>query len=81
MPVSFEEVHVGHDIETADLDLALDSIKRNRVGLKGNLETHKYRDGYFSKNHYIRERLDLFASVSRCHSIHGVNTRSGLIRP
>ncbi|XP_063715598.1 isocitrate dehydrogenase [NAD] subunit gamma, mitochondrial-like isoform X2 [Symsagittifera roscoffensis] len=75
VPVTFEEVHVGHEIETADLDMVLESIKRNRVALKGNLETHKFREGYFSKNHYIRERLDLFASVTRCHSIQGVPTR------
>lgn len=75
VPVAFEEVQVGHDIITEDLDLAIDSIKRNRVGFKGNLETHKYEEGYFSKNHYIREKLDLFASVTRCHSVPGVKTR------
>ncbi|XP_075265337.1 isocitrate dehydrogenase [NAD] subunit gamma, mitochondrial-like isoform X2 [Convolutriloba macropyga] len=75
VPVAFEEVKVGDGIETEDLDLVLESIKRNRVALKGNLETHKYREGFFSKNHYIRERLDLFASVTRCHSVLGVPTR------
>ena len=80
VPVAFEEVKVGDGIETEDLDLVLESIKRNRVALKGNLETHKYREGFFSKNHYIRERLDLFASVTRCHSVLGVPTRLGFIR-
>jgi len=75
VPVNFEEVYVGHTIDTEDLDIALESIKRNRVALKGNLETHQARPGYFSKNHYIRERLDLFASVTRCHSLQGVTTR------
>jgi len=75
VPVTFEEVSVGHGIETEDLDKVLESIRRNRVAIKGNLETHKNREGYFSKNHYIRERLDLFASVTRCHSILGVPTR------
>jgi isocitrate dehydrogenase (NAD+) len=75
VPLVFEEVHIGQTTDTADLDNAITSIRRNRVAIKGNMESHKYQEGYFSKNHYVREKLDLFASVTRCHSVPGVITR------
>ena len=52
-------------------DATLDSIKRNRVALKGPLET-PVGDGYRSVNVALRRSFDLYANVRPAHVIlHG----------
>ncbi|PAA82505.1 hypothetical protein BOX15_Mlig017458g1, partial [Macrostomum lignano] len=72
-PIDFEEIPLSAERGTdEDMRRAILSIKRNGVGLKGNLETF---EGMTSKNVQLRTKLDLFAYVQRCKSIEGVPSR------
>jgi isocitrate dehydrogenase (NAD+) len=59
---------------TALPDRVLDSIKRNRVALKGPITTPVGR-GIRSVNVELRKALDLFANVRPCKTFRGVRTR------
>src|SRR5215207_670049 len=52
----------------------LDSIKRNRVALKGPITTPVGR-GFRSVNVALRKELDLYANVRPCKTYRGVRTR------
>ncbi|GAB1519575.1 isocitrate dehydrogenase (NAD(+)) idh1 [Rhizoctonia solani] len=54
---------------------AMESLKRNRVGLKGILYTPIDRSGHNSWNVAMRQQLDIYASVVLCKSIRGFPTR------
>merc|ERR1712004_939 len=74
-PVVFETVALDLSVtEEHELDNALFAIKRNGVGLKGNIEA---RDGAHmkSRNVEFRSELDLFANVVACKSLPGIQTR------
>lgn len=72
-PIDFEEISLsGERGSEEDMRRAILSIKRNGVGLKGNLETF---EGMTSKNVELRTKLDLFAYVQRCKTIEGVPSR------
>lgn len=83
MPVDFEQINVtGVPKEgTSSGDYpelykqGLESLKRNRVGLKGILHTPLERSGHPSFNVALRKELDIFASVALIKSIPGVETR------
>jgi len=51
----------------------LESIRRNRVALKGPIST-PVGDGFRSVNVTLRQRLDLYANVRPCRSLPGVKT-------
>jgi len=53
----------------------MDSLKRNRVGLKGILFTPISTSGHISWNVAMRQQLDIYASVVLCKSLPGVPTR------
>ncbi|CCO27543.1 isocitrate dehydrogenase (NAD+) [Rhizoctonia solani AG-1 IB] len=53
----------------------MESLKRNRVGLKGILYTPIDRSGHNSWNVAMRQQLDIYASVVLCKSIRGFPTR------
>ncbi|XP_015261056.1 PREDICTED: isocitrate dehydrogenase [NAD] subunit gamma, mitochondrial [Gekko japonicus] len=76
VPVDFEEVLVSSEASDRDLENAIMAIRRNRVALKGNLETnHNLPPSHKSRNHILRTTLDLFANVIHCKSLPGVATR------
>ncbi|KAF8663369.1 hypothetical protein AX16_000944 [Volvariella volvacea WC 439] len=54
---------------------AMDSLKRNRVGLKGILFTPISQTGHISWNVAMRQQLDIYASVVLCKSLPGFPTR------
>ncbi|KAG7096872.1 isocitrate dehydrogenase (NAD(+)) idh1 [Marasmius oreades] len=54
---------------------AMDSLKRNRVGLKGILFTPISQSGHISWNVAMRQQLDIYASVVLCKSLPGFPTR------
>lgn len=64
IPVDFEEVN--------DLEKAVESVKRNKIGLKGIWET-PLTGG--SKNIALRKQLDLFAGLSLYKSIPGISVK------
>ncbi|XP_077185763.1 isocitrate dehydrogenase [NAD] subunit gamma, mitochondrial [Paroedura picta] len=76
VPVDFEEVLVSSEASDRDLQDAIMAIRRNRVALKGNLETnHNLPPTHKSRNNILRTSLDLFANVIHCKSLPGVATR------
>ncbi|XP_067833869.1 isocitrate dehydrogenase [NAD] subunit gamma, mitochondrial isoform X2 [Heptranchias perlo] len=77
VPVDFEvvDVHPSLDNEAGILG-ALTAIRRNRVALKGNIETnHNMPPSHKSSNNLLRTSLDLYANVIHCQSLPGVQTR------
>ncbi|MGH0183367.1 UNVERIFIED_CONTAM: hypothetical protein FKN15_011804 [Acipenser sinensis] len=77
VPVDFEVVHVNSAMtEEDDIDNAITAIRRNRVALKGNIETsHTMPPSHKSRNNLLRTSLDLYANVIHCQSLPGVQTR------
>uniref|UniRef100_A0ABM5FQ46 Isocitrate dehydrogenase [NAD] subunit, mitochondrial n=1 Tax=Pogona vitticeps TaxID=103695 RepID=A0ABM5FQ46_9SAUR len=76
VPVDFEEVLVSSEACEEDIKNALMAIRRNRVALKGNIETnHNLPPSHKSRNNILRTNLDLFANVIHCKSLPGVATR------
>ena len=60
---------------TAIPDALLASFRKNRVGLKGPLETQIGRVGYRSVNVTLRKTFDLYANVRPIRSLPGVESR------
>nr|XP_048689345.1 isocitrate dehydrogenase [NAD] subunit gamma, mitochondrial isoform X2 [Caretta caretta] len=76
VPVDFEEVRVSSDAVEDDIQNAIMAIRRNRVALKGNIETnHNLPPSYKSRNNVLRTSLDLYANVIHCQSLPRVLTR------
>ncbi|XP_042306984.1 isocitrate dehydrogenase [NAD] subunit gamma, mitochondrial isoform X1 [Sceloporus undulatus] len=76
VPVDFEEVLMTSEASEEDMKNALMAIRRNRVALKGNIETnHNLPPTHKSRNNLLRTSLDLFANVIHCKSLPGVATR------
>nr|KAF6435603.1 isocitrate dehydrogenase (NAD(+)) 3 non-catalytic subunit gamma [Rousettus aegyptiacus] len=76
VPVDFEEVHVTSNADEEDIRNAIMAIRRNRVALKGNIETnHNLPPSHKSRNNILRTSLDLYANVIHCKSLPGVVTR------
>ncbi|KAK2507754.1 hypothetical protein MC885_009020 [Smutsia gigantea] len=76
VPVDFEEVHVSSNADEEDIRNAIMAIRRNRVALKGNIETnHNLPPSHKSRNNILRTTLDLYANVIHCKSLPGVVTR------
>ena len=78
VPVDFEMVEFNTDnpdLYNADLYNAISSVRRNGVGIKGNIETPTIRPDIKSRNVEMRNQLDLFVNVLHCTSKKGVKTR------
>ena len=76
-PIEWDQYNVSGMSSTGE-DLfrqAMDSLKRNRVGLKGILFTPISTTGHISWNVAMRQQLDIYASVVLCKSLPGVPTR------
>lgn len=76
VPVDFEEVQVtGLENDSKGISEAINSIKRNKVGLKGILHTPIESSGHVSFNVALRRELDIYASLVHIQNIPGVETR------
>ncbi|KAK4534248.1 hypothetical protein CDCA_CDCA01G0273 [Cyanidium caldarium] len=77
-PVQWEEIAISTKNVKPGEDLipqaALDSVRRNRYGLKGPLETPVGK-GHKSLNLTLRQALSLYANVRPCVSMPGVKTK------
>lgn len=76
-PVDFEQVDLpdnGMSDET-HYQQVLQSIKRNKVALKGPFHTNIELYSPQSVNMRLRKDLDVFASVVKCHTLQGVDAR------
>ncbi|TVU29419.1 hypothetical protein EJB05_20984, partial [Eragrostis curvula] len=72
-PVYFETYEVHGDMPTVPAEV-LESIRRNKVCLKGGLAT-PVGGGVSSLNVQLRKELDLYASLVNCFNLPGLPTR------
>ncbi|GAA5974815.1 hypothetical protein JCM11641_008373 [Rhodosporidiobolus odoratus] len=77
VPVEFEKFNISGETsdDAALFKRAMDSLRRNKVGLKGILYTPLERSGHTSWNVAMRQQLDIYASVVLCKSVPGFPTR------
>ncbi|XP_005336025.3 isocitrate dehydrogenase [NAD] subunit gamma, mitochondrial [Ictidomys tridecemlineatus] len=76
VPVDFEEVLVNSTSSEEEVHNAIMAIRRNRVALKGNIETdHNLPPSYKSRNSMLRTTLDLYANVIHFKNLPNVQTR------
>ncbi|KAF7301737.1 Isocitrate dehydrogenase [Mycena indigotica] len=76
-PIEWEQYDVSGMSSSGEalFKQAMDSLKRNRVGLKGILFTPISQSGHISWNVAMRQQLDIYASVVLCKSLPGFSTR------
>ncbi|XP_059065752.1 isocitrate dehydrogenase [NAD] regulatory subunit 1, mitochondrial isoform X2 [Cryptomeria japonica] len=72
-PIFFETFHVSGNMTSVPSDV-IDSIRKNKVCLKGGLAT-PVGGGVSSLNVQLRKELDLFASLVHCFTLPGLPTR------
>jgi isocitrate dehydrogenase (NAD+) len=75
-PIEWEQYNVSGTTSGGEelFQQAMESLKRNRVGLKGILFT-PVQTGHPSWNVAMRQQLDIYASVVLCKSLPGFPTR------
>ncbi|EKM80111.1 hypothetical protein AGABI1DRAFT_113330 [Agaricus bisporus var. burnettii JB137-S8] len=76
-PIEWEQYNVSGVSSSGEalFNQAMESLKRNRVGLKGILFTPISQSGHISWNVAMRQQLDIYASVVLCKSLPGHPTR------
>ncbi|KAJ3570199.1 hypothetical protein NP233_g4561 [Leucocoprinus birnbaumii] len=76
-PIEWEQYDVSGMSSSGEalFKQAMESLKRNRVGLKGILFTPISQSGHISWNVAMRQQLDIYASVVLCKSLPGYPTR------
>ncbi|KAG9446506.1 hypothetical protein H6P81_012634 [Aristolochia fimbriata] len=72
-PVYFETYEVHGDMNKVPQEV-MDSIRKNKVCLKGGLAT-PVGGGVSSLNMQLRKELDIFASLVHCFNVKGIPTR------
>lgn len=72
-PVYFEKFEAHGDMNTVPAEV-IESIRRNKVCLKGGLKT-PVGGGVSSLNMQLRKELDLFASLVNCFNLKGLQTK------
>lgn len=72
-PVYFEKYDIHGDMKTVPVEV-IESIKKNKVCLKGGLRT-PVGGGVSSLNVLLRKELDLYASLVHCFNLQGLPTR------
>ncbi|KAK7204822.1 isocitrate dehydrogenase subunit 1 [Myxozyma melibiosi] len=76
VPVEWEQIDVTGVGNSEDgIRESVQSLKKNKVGLKGILFTPVERSGHTSFNVALRQELDIFASLVLIKNIPGVETR------
>ncbi|KAJ6783108.1 hypothetical protein PWT90_09269 [Aphanocladium album] len=80
VPIEWEQVEVsgieeGGNRTEAAFRQSVESLKRNKLGLKGILHTPVSRSGHQSFNVAMRQELDIYASISLIKNIPGYETR------
>lgn len=76
-PIEWDQYDVSGMSSTGEtlFKEAMESLKRNKVGLKGILFTPISTSGHISWNVAMRQQLDIYASVVLCKSLPGFPTR------
>lgn len=77
-PIEWEEHFVGTEIDPRTQSFltweSLESVRRNKVGLKGPMAT-PIGKGHRSLNLTLRKELNLYANVRPCYSLPGYKTK------
>ncbi|TPP60127.1 Isocitrate dehydrogenase [NAD] subunit mitochondrial [Fasciola gigantica] len=81
VPVDFDELHLSGlpGAQTIDLDIVLESLSRNKVGLKGILRTPVGTQELKTLNMRMRRILDLYANVVHIRSLPGLPNKHGAL--
>jgi isocitrate dehydrogenase (NAD+) len=78
VPIAWEEHYVGTEVDPRTESFltweSLESVRRNKVGLKGPMAT-PIGKGHRSLNLTLRKELGLYANVRPCNSLPGYKTR------
>ncbi|TVU22661.1 hypothetical protein EJB05_32376, partial [Eragrostis curvula] len=78
VPIEWEEHYVGTEVDPRTESFltweSLESVRRNKVGLKGPMAT-PIGKGHRSLNLTLRKELGLYANVRPCNSLPGYKTR------
>ncbi|XP_057512768.1 3-isopropylmalate dehydrogenase, chloroplastic-like [Actinidia eriantha] len=78
LPIEWEKHYVGKEIDPRTQSFltweSLESVRRNKVGLKGPLAT-PIGKGHWSLNLTLRKELNLYANVRPCYSLRGYKIR------
>ncbi|XP_055829155.1 3-isopropylmalate dehydrogenase, chloroplastic-like [Solanum dulcamara] len=78
VPIEWEEHYVGKERDPRTNSFltweSLESVRRNKVGLKGPMAT-PIGKGHRSLNLTLRKELNLYANVRPCYSLPGYKTR------
>ncbi|KAI7753832.1 hypothetical protein M8C21_031986 [Ambrosia artemisiifolia] len=78
VPIEWEEHFVGTEVDPRTQSFltweSLESVRRNKVGLKGPMAT-PIGKGHRSLNLTLRKELNLYANVRPCYSLPGYKTR------
>ncbi|KFK24781.1 hypothetical protein AALP_AA8G024000 [Arabis alpina] len=78
VPIVWEDHYVGTEIDPRTQSFltweSLESVRRNKVGLKGPMAT-PIGKGHRSLNLTLRKELNLYANVRPCYSLPGYKTR------
>ncbi|KAI8144256.1 isocitrate dehydrogenase, NAD-dependent [Fennellomyces sp. T-0311] len=76
-PIEWEQFDLSGHVTTGDTLMkdTLESLRRNKVGLKGTLYTPVSRLGHVSFNVSMRKDLDIYGSISLIKNIPGVPSR------
>ncbi|SCW01963.1 LAFE_0E11122g1_1 [Lachancea fermentati] len=75
VPIDWETVSISGLDNQEGVQKAVESLKRNKVGLKGIWHTPADQTGHGSLNVALRKQLDIFANVALFKSVPGVKTR------
>ena len=78
MPIEWEEHYVGMEVDPRTQSFltweSLESVRKNKVGLKGPMAT-PIGKGHRSLNLTLSKELNLYANVRPCYSLPGYKTR------
>lgn len=75
VPIDWETINItGVDSEEG-VQKAVESLKRNKIGLKGIWHTPADQTGHGSLNVAFRKQLDIFANVALFKNVPGVKTK------
>lgn len=75
IPVDWERVDISTSDNIQDVSQAVESLKRNKIGLKGIWHTSADIADHGSFNVALRKQLDMFAHVAFFKSVPGVKTK------
>ncbi|CCH59512.1 hypothetical protein TBLA_0B06910 [Henningerozyma blattae CBS 6284] len=75
LPIDWERVDISGLDHEEGVEAAVNSLKRNKIGLKGIWHTSAGQSDHGSLNVALRKQLDIYANVAHFKTLPGVKTR------